>query len=213
MADPTAAARARMVEEQLRGRGIRDERVLQAFLTVPRHHFVPEPLRAQAYEDHPLSIGEGQTISQPYIVALMLQALRLQGPMSTARVLEVGAGSGYQTALLCLLALEVYTVERVPMLAAMAEERLQSFGMRNAHVRVGDGAAGWPEAAPFDAIVVSAAAHRVPPALLEQLDEGGRLVMPLGGPQSQTLALLHRQRGQITTTSLGGCVFVPLITS
>ena len=207
-----ADRRVRMVHDHLRGRGVRDERVLQAFLTIPRQGFVPEALRAQAYEDHPLPIGEGQTISQPYIVALMIEALRLRG---TEQVLEVGTGSGYQTALLSLLALEVSSVERLPLLAEAALARLGSLKlpMLNVHLRVGDGAEGWPERAPYDAIIVSAATPRVPPALKEQLAEGGRLVLPLGAPSSQTLTLIAKERGQLTSTALGDCVFVPLISS
>ncbi len=198
-----------MVECQLAARGIRDARVLDACRRMPRHGFVPEPLRAEAYDDRPLPIGEGQTISQPYMTAVMLETLRLQG---TERVLEIGTGSGYQTALLALLALEVCSVERIPRLAQAALERLQALALRNAQVHIGDGALGWREQAPFDAIVVSAAAPAVPPALLEQLDRGGRLVIPLGPPQGQTLTLIEQRVGGWSSTTLCGCVFVPLIT-
>ncbi len=208
MSDPESR-RARMVEEQLRRRGIRDERLLAAFLQIPRHLFVPHAVRHEAYDDHPLPIGEGQTISQPYIIALMIEALRLRG---TERVLEIGTGSGYQTALLSLLVLEVYSVERMPLLAAAADERVQALEFMNVHVRTGDGTQGWPERAPYGAIIVSAATPRVPPALTDQLIEGGRLVIPLGPPHSQVLTLATKMRGQLDTRPLGGCVFVPLIT-
>ena len=199
----------RMVERQLQGRGIRDERVLAAFRRVPRHRFVPGPLRAEAYDDHPLSIGEGQTISQPYMVALMVEALRLQG---SERVLEIGTGSGYQTAILSFLALEVYSVERIPLLAQTALERLRALELLNTHVRFVDGTHGWPEQAPFDAVIVSAAAAEVPHALAAQLADGGRLILPLGPPQSQVLTLVEQHGGQRSSTALCGCVFVPLIT-
>ena len=202
--------RARMVEEQLRRRAIRDERLLHACLRVPRHQFVPESLQAEAYDDRPLPIGEGQTISQPYMMALMVEALRLCG---TEQVLEIGTGSGYQTAILSMLALEIYSIERIPSLAHAAHERLQALGLLNVYVQTGDGTEGWWEHAPYDAILVAAATHRVPPALAEQLAEGGRLVIPLGPPEAQTLTLCVKTQGALRATPLCGCVFVPLVSS
>jgi len=200
--------RLRMVEEQLRARGITDARVLAACERIPRHQFVPKEYQRDAYADHPLPIGAGQTISQPFIVALMTQLLRLQGH---ERVLEVGGGSGYQTAILSELALEVYTVERVPELVRVLERRLQRLGCLNVHARCANGSLGWPEHAPFEGIVVSAAAPQVPEALTAQLAEGGRLVLPIGSLQAQTLVIVHKQHGQLSTAEVTGCVFVPLI--
>jgi protein-L-isoaspartate(D-aspartate) O-methyltransferase len=175
---------------------------------VPRHEFVPEPLRQDAYEDHPLPIGEGQTISQPYIVAAMLQHLALQ---AKDRVLEIGAGSGYVTALLSLLSSEVYSVERHAQLAASAESTLQRLEYRNVKIKVGDGTQGWAEFAPFDAILVSAATPEMPPALFAQLREGGRMVVPVGPPSSQELRLIRKVSGQLEVKILEGCRFVPLV--
>jgi protein-L-isoaspartate(D-aspartate) O-methyltransferase len=197
-----------MVRAQLAERGIRDVRVLEAMSKVPRHEFVPEPLRQDAYEDYPLPIGEGQTISQPYIVAAMLQHLALQ---ATERVLEIGTGSGYVTALLSLLCAEVYSVERHAQLAASAESTLQRLGYRNVKIRVGDGSQGWPEYAPFDAILVSAATPEIPPALFAQLREGGRMIVPVGPPSSQELQLILKVDGEPEVTVLEGCRFVPLV--
>lgn len=197
-----------MVQEQLRSRGIRDERVLNAFLRVPRHAFVPPDLLQDAYSDHPLPIGEGQTISQPYIVALMTEALRLHG---TEVVLEVGTGSGYQAAILSELALDIYTIERVPSLADAAQTALGQLGITNVHVAVGDGTLGWPEHAPYDGILVAAAASAVPPPLLKQLGAQARLVMPVGGPGAQVLQVVMQDGEQRTVTELSGCVFVPLL--
>jgi protein-L-isoaspartate(D-aspartate) O-methyltransferase len=166
-----------MATEQIASRGVTDARVLDAFRRVPRHAFVPESQQAEAYEDHPVPIGHGQTISQPYIVAFMTEALGLHGGET---VLEVGTGCGYQSAILAEIAGRVYTVEIVPSLAAEAEARLARLGYSNVTTRVGDGYAGWPEAAPFDAIVVTAAAPRIPEPLLAQLRDGGRLVIPIG---------------------------------
>jgi len=205
---PLAALRSRMVGCQLRGRGIADERVLQAMGRVPRHEFVAEGDRDQAYEDYPLPIGAGQTISQPYMVGLMLEELELT---PTDRVLEVGTGSGYATALLAELAAEVVSVERHPSLAARATELLARLGYANLKVIVGDGALGFPPAAPYDAILVSAAAPAVPPALLAQLAEGGRMVIPVGLSDSQQLLLIHMQEGQPHITLREMCRFVPLI--
>jgi protein-L-isoaspartate(D-aspartate) O-methyltransferase len=166
-----------MVEEQLVARGVRNERVLAAMRKVPRDEFVPENLRAQAYEDHPLPIGEGQTISQPYIVAFMTEIL---DPQPGQRVLEVGTGSGYQAAVLAELAGEVYTIELLPALAESARARLERLGYRNVHVKAGDGYLGWPEKGPFDAVIVTCGAKDVPPPLFEQLKPGGKMVIPVG---------------------------------
>ena len=206
--DHFQAERERMVRTQLAERGIREVRVLDAMSRVPRHEFVPETLRQEAYEDHPLPIGEGQTISQPYIVAAMLEHLALQ---ATDRVLEVGTGSGYVTALLSLLCAEVYSVERHAQLAALAESTLHRLGYRNMKIRVGDGGQGWPEYAPFDAILVSAATPEMPPALFAQLREGGRLVVPVGPPSSQELQLIGKIGGEPEVRVLEGCRFVPLV--
>src|SRR6266436_4251848 len=202
------AERERMVRTQLAERGIRDVRVLDAMRNVPRHEFVPETLRQEAYEDHPLPIGEGQTISQPYIVAAILQHLTLQ---VTDPALDVGTGSGYVTALLSLLCAEVYSVERHAQLAALAESTLHRLGYRNVKIRVGDGSQGWPEYAPFDAILVSAATPEMPPALFAQLREGGRMVVPVGPASSQELQLIRKVDGRPEVEILEGCRFVPLV--
>lgn len=197
-----------MVEEQLRHRGIRDLRVLEAMQIVPRHLFVPETWRAQAYEDGPLPIGHKQTISQPYIVALMLEALELTG---TEHVLEVGTGSGYQAALLGRLAHYVYTVEIIPELAQSAREVLSQLDYENVEVVAANGSIGWKAGAPYDAIIVAAASPMVPLPLVEQLREGGRLVLPVGDLFSQELLRIRKQQGKIVTENLGGCAFVPLV--
>jgi protein-L-isoaspartate(D-aspartate) O-methyltransferase len=210
--DPFRLQRERMVRTQLVERGIRDVRVLEAMRNVPRHEFVPETFRQEAYEDHPLPIGEGQTISQPYIVAAMLEPLALRaGDQAAERVLEVGTGSGYVTALLSLLCAEVYSVERHAQLAASAESTLRRLGYRNVKIRVGDGSQGWPEYAPFDAILVSAATPEIPPALFAQLREGGRMVVPVGPPSSQELQLIRKIGGEPEIEFLEGCRFVPLV--
>jgi protein-L-isoaspartate(D-aspartate) O-methyltransferase len=206
--DHFQAERERMVRTQLAERGIREVRVLAAIGRVPRHEFVPETLRQEAYEDHPLPIGEGQTISQPYIVAAMLEHLALQ---TIDRVLEIGTGSGYVTALLSLLCAEVYSVERHAQLAALAESTLHRLGYRNMKIRVGDGSQGWPEYAPFDAILVSAATPEMPPALFAQLREGGRMVVPIGPASSQELQLIRKIGGEPAVRVLEGCRFVPLV--
>ncbi|MGE0639898.1 MAG: protein-L-isoaspartate(D-aspartate) O-methyltransferase [Thermoanaerobaculia bacterium] len=175
--DPTAARRREMVETQIRARGIDDARVLRAMSEVPRHRFVPPAVEAQAYEDYPLPIGAQQTISQPYIVALMTSLLELEGG---EKVLEIGTGSGYQAAVLARVAGEVYTIEILQPLAESARRTITDLGYSNVQFRVGDGYAGWPEAAPFDAIVVTAAPEKVPQPLLDQLRVGGRLVIPVG---------------------------------
>lgn len=197
-----------MVEAQLRGRGIRDPRLLKAMATVPRHEFVEPRYREQAYEDHPLPIGSGQTVSQPYIVALMLQVLQLE---PTSRVLEIGTGTGYQTALLAQLAAHVYSVERHPQLAREAEAILSRLGYGNVTVLVGDGSKGLPDDAPFDAIVVSAAASHIPAPLFDQMAEGGRMIIPVGPSEAQELQLIQKRDGKPLITVLDGCRFVPLI--
>jgi len=200
--------REKMVRVQLAERGIRDLRVLAAMRSVVRHEFVPESFRQDAYEDHPLPIGEGQTISQPYIVAAMLEHLALQ---ATDRVLEIGTGSGYVTALLSLLSAEVYSVERHAALAASAESVLLRLKYRNVKIRVGDGYRGWADYAPFDAILVSAATAEMPPTLFAQLREGGRLILPVGPPFSQELQLIRKVSGKLEASILEGCRFVPLV--
>lgn len=203
-----SAKRAEMVATQLRARGIRDEHVLEAMSRIPRHVFVPEDYQGQAYEDHPLPIGEDQTISQPYIIAVSLQALELRGNES---VLEVGTGSGYQTALLALLARVVYSIERHARLAELAVSVLEQIGLPNLKLVVGDGSHGIPEYAPFDAIIVSAAAPNIPNSLFQQLAEGGRMVIPVGPPQAQELQLVRMQDGRAIIEVLEGCRFVPLV--
>jgi protein-L-isoaspartate(D-aspartate) O-methyltransferase len=197
-----------MLEFQLRQRGIRDDRVLSAMARVPRHEFIAEPYRDQAYDDNPLPIGRGQTISQPYIVALMLELLSLK-PEYT--VFEIGTGSGYQTALLAELSRHVYSIERHPELAAQAESVLQRLAYANITILIGDGTAGLPALAPFDAIIVSAAAPEFPRTLFEQLREGGRLVVPVGPIDCQQLQLITKQLGSPVMTREIGCRFVPLI--
>jgi protein-L-isoaspartate(D-aspartate) O-methyltransferase len=203
-----AGLRQKMVNAQLRARGIRDERVLVAMGRVPRHLFVAEEDRQCAYEDHPLPIGEGQTVSQPYIVAFMLEALSLDG---SEKVLEIGTGSGYQTALLAELVRQVYSMERIESLARAARATLQRLGYKSVRLTVGDGSRGWAEQAPFDAIVVSAAAPQIPQALLEQLREAGRMVIPVGPAEAQELKLVRKREGRTVVTNLEGCRFVPLI--
>jgi protein-L-isoaspartate(D-aspartate) O-methyltransferase len=203
-----AEARDRMIELQLRRRGIVDERVLAAMGRVPRELFVPDPVAHLAYEDGALPIGFGQTISQPYIVATICSLLGLSG---SERVLDVGSGSGYQAAVLAELAAEVVSIERVPELAERAREALQRAGYENVEVRVGDGSLGVPERAPYDGIAVAAAAPVIPPALYEQLAEGGRLVLPRGGRWGQELVLVERTpSGSVERRSVS-CRFVPLV--
>jgi protein-L-isoaspartate(D-aspartate) O-methyltransferase len=200
--------REQMVRMHIAERGIRDGRVLDAMRNVPRHEFVSETFRSDAYDDHPLPIGEEQTISQPYIVAAMLEHLGLQ---SSERVLEVGTGSGYVTALLALLCAEVYSVERHARLAISAEITLRRLGYRNVKIRAGDGSRGWTEYAPFDAILVSAATAEMPQALFEQLREGGRMMVPVGPSSCQELQLVRKVRGQPVVEIFEGCRFVPLV--
>lgn len=197
-----------MVAEQLRRRDIRDERVLAAMARVPRHLFVPAASQSEAYEDRPLPIGDGQTISQPYMVAIMTQALGLAGG---ERVLEIGTGSGYQTAVLAELSREVFTVERLFALFQKAENRLRNLGYENIRCRLGDGSKGWPEKAPFDGILVTAGAPGVPEALKAQLAEGGRLVIPVGSRYTQSLLRIERTGGRFAEEDITGCVFVPLV--
>ena len=203
-----ARLRRAMVEEQIRERGIGSPRVLEALLAVPRHKFVPEESAGAAYADQPLPIGEGQTISQPYMVAVMTEAMELTG---SERVLEVGTGSGYQAAVLSLLAREVYTVESVSSLAIVARRRLARLGYLNVHVHAGDGTLGLPEFAPFEAIVVTAAAPKIPPPLVEQLAEGGRLVIPVGQADHQELLQVRKAGGEAFSRVLHYCRFVPLV--
>jgi protein-L-isoaspartate(D-aspartate) O-methyltransferase len=203
-----ARERERMVDEQLVRRGIADARVLDAMRKVPRHRFVEEALRDRAYGDHPLPIGEGQTISQPYMVAAMTQLLQLVG---TEKVLEIGTGSGYQTAILAELARRVCSIERLPALAGRARRILEELGYTNAVVKIADGTYGWPDEAPFDRILVTAGAPAVPAPLFQQLAEGGRLVVPIGDPQGQTLHVVDKVEGQMRTSTDCGCVFVKLV--
>jgi protein-L-isoaspartate(D-aspartate) O-methyltransferase len=197
-----------MVTRQLQARGIRDRRVLAALAWLPREWFLPPHLVPDAYEDTPLPIGSGQTISQPYIVALMTECL---APGRRDRVLEVGTGSGYQAAILAHLAAAVHTVERLPDLLVEAEFRFQRLGLANIHTLLGDGATGWPDAAPFDRILVAAAAPEIPAPLADQLAVGGRLVIPLGDLASQDLVVLERTPGGFTERRAGGVRFVPLV--
>jgi protein-L-isoaspartate(D-aspartate) O-methyltransferase len=197
-----------MVEIQIRRRGVHDPAVLSVMGRVPRHAFVPAELRARAYEDVPLPIGDGQTISQPYMVAAVTAALHLTG---AERVLEVGTGCGYQAAILSCLAKEVFAIEVRPDLATAAAQRLVRLGYANIHMRTGDGSLGFPALAPFDAIVVSAAAPAPPPPLLQQLAEGGRMVVPVGDVENQELQIILRQHGTFRKISLDTCRFVPLV--
>lgn len=200
--------RGRMVDEQIAARGVRDPRVLAAMRRVPRHEFMPEAMRVQAYGDHAMPIGEGQTISQPYIVALMSELLELRGE---ERVLEIGTGSGYQAAVLAELSRKVYTIERVKVLADRARATLDRLGYRTVAMKVYDGTYGWKEMAPFDAIIVTAAAPDVPAALVEQLTEGGRLVIPVGERFSQVLMKVVKSASGVVTQTSIPCMFVPLI--
>jgi len=197
-----------MVDEQLRRRGISDRRVLEAMAKIPRHLFVLEDYRDSAYEDRPLPIGEGQTISQPYMVAIMTQSLELEGQ---ERVLEIGTGSGYQTAILAELAQKIFTIERIPALTERARKVLGDLGYPNISFFSGDGSRGWPEEAPFDGIMVTAGSPDVPPTLKSQLAEGGRLVIPTGPRFTQTLYKLTREGHRFTEEDVTGCVFVPLV--
>jgi protein-L-isoaspartate(D-aspartate) O-methyltransferase len=207
--DPYALARQRMVAEQLvaPGRDITNARVLTVMGRIPRHEFVPERLRRDAYADHPLPIGHGQTISQPYIVAFMTERLE---PKPTDRVLEIGTGSGYQAAVLSELVARVYTIEIIDELAQRAAADLKRLGYTNAHVRAGDGYLGWKEAAPFDAVIVTCAPERVPQPLIDQLKEGGRMIIPVGSTWNQELVLLHKRGGKLEQHEVLPVRFVPM---
>jgi protein-L-isoaspartate(D-aspartate) O-methyltransferase len=204
--DDAAARRKSMVEEQIEARGITDQRVLEVMRRVPRHEFVPLQYRAAAYQDSPLPIGEGQTISQPYIVAYMTEELRVG---KKSKVLEIGTGSGYQAAVLAELGAEVYTIEIVPTLAERARATLGRLGYRNVHVRAGDGYKGWPDAAPFDRIIVTAAPDHIPQPLVDQLAVGGRMVIPVGDMFQQMTILTKTDRGVIEKRTID-VVFVPM---
>ena len=200
--------RRHMVATQIASRAIKDERVLEAMRTVPRHRFVPQDEMSSAYQDTPLSIGQGQTISQPYMVALMTECLELEGE---EKVLEIGTGSGYQTAVLAEIVREVYSIERRPSLSEQAAKRLAEAGYEHCNLKVGDGTQGWPEAAPFDGIIVTAGAPEVPEALRDQLADGGRLVIPVGSEFHQTLYTIRRGGARFVEETVTGCVFVPLV--
>lgn len=200
--------RMQMVQIQLQLRGISDSRVLRAFMEVPRHKFVLPEYIKEAYEDYPLPIGFGQTISQPYMVATMTEALKLRGG---EKALEVGAGSGYQAAILGKLCREVYAIEQIPELGERAKKTIEALGYTNVHIVIGDGTLGLPENAPYDAIVVSAAAPDIPPPLVEQLSEGGRLVIPVGSQYSQVLVRITKEGEILRREELCACVFVPLM--
>lgn len=202
------AAKQEMLRKQLRRRGIHDRRVLAAMAKVPREQFVSEEIRREAYADRALPIDCGQTISQPYIVGLMTQSLELAGE---EKVLEIGTGSGYQTAILAELAREVVSIERHSELSARASEVLSALGYRNVTLVVGDGTLGWPDRSPFDRIIVTAAAAEYPPALFAQLDEKGILVIPLGGRDYQTLQAIRKLAGRPQAANLSACRFVPLV--
>jgi len=197
-----------MVEEQLVARGVTDPRVVAAMRRVPRHLFVEEALRGRAYGDHPLPIGDGQTISQPFMVGKMTELLRLGG---TEKVLEIGTGCGYQAAVLAELCARVCTIERIPKLAQRARALLELMGYRNVWVRVANGTLGWPDEAPFDRILVTAGGPNVPPPLFDQLAEGGRMVMPVGDATTQVLQVIEKRDGAMRTTEHSGCVFVKLV--
>jgi len=200
--------RKRMVDEQLISRGIKDRRMLDAFSKVERHKFIPVDLRTSAYADFPVPIGEGQTISQPYIVALMTECLGLTGK---EKVLEIGTGSGYQTAILAELSKEVYSIERLPGLVKKAEPLLNELGYANIKIKCADGSLGWPEAAPFDRIIITAASPQIPLPLSEQLKENGRMLLPLGETFSQVLTQIEKRDNKLHAIQVCACVFVPLV--
>ncbi len=206
--DPYQVARRRMVTEQLMPGGVTDSRVLEVMGEVPRHEFVSPGMESQAYEDRPLPIGLGQTISQPLIVAMMTEALAMDG---SERVLEIGTGSGYQAAILAELAKEVYTIERVRDLSIRARKVLYKLGFENIRLRIGDGTLGWPEEAPFDRIIVTAGAPCVPDELVKQLADGGRMVIPVGGADIQQLDVVMKKGGEVHTRSITACRFVKLV--
>jgi len=207
-ADPYAEKRQAMLEKDLKGRGIRDARVLEVMGKIPRHLFVEESLRKKAYTDGPLPIAEGQTISQPYVVALMTEALKLR---PEDRVLEIGAGSGYQAAVLAEIVKEVYTIEIRKPLAETAQQRLKDLGYTNVKVKYGDGYFGWEEHGHFDAIIITASVNHIPPPLIKQLKEGGRLILPLGSTLfHQTLTLATKVKGELAVEQMGAVAFVPM---
>jgi len=207
--DPYVQKRQAMIENDIKGRGIKDQRVLNVMGKIPRHLFVDEHIRNRAYGDHPLPIGEGQTISQPYVVALMTEALQLK---PSDRVLEIGTGSAYQAAVLAGIVKEVCTVEIRKSLAERAEKRIKAFGYANIKVKYGDGYYGWEEFAPFDAIIITAAVNHIPPPLIRQLKEGGRLILPLGSTvYYQTLTLATKRKGELDVEQMGAVAFVPMI--
>ena len=206
--EKSEVARLTMVQEQIIKRGIEDVAVIKAMEKVPRHKFIAQNFLSQAYEDYPLPIGDGQTISQPYMVALMTQCLELK---EGEKVLEVGTGSGYQAAILAEIAKEVYSIERFADLARQAEEILSGLNYANVKIKIGDGTAGWDEAAPFNGIIVTAGAPEVPSSLIRQLADGGKLVIPVGGKFMQTLSVLKKEGGEIKQKDICGCVFVPLV--
>jgi protein-L-isoaspartate(D-aspartate) O-methyltransferase len=200
--------RNKMVKQQLISRGIKNRHVIDAFLKVERHRFIPQEFQGSAYADYPVPIGEGQTISQPYIVALMTECLDLSDEQ---KVLEIGTGSGYQAAILAELSSQVYSIERFPPLAEKAESLLMDLGYSNIKIKIGDGTLGWPQESPFSRIIITAAAPQIPAPLIEQLSDNGKMVLPLGETYSQVLTLAIKQSGQIKTESICGCVFVPLV--
>ncbi len=205
--DPFRQKREELVSQSIQKRGVKHQAVLQSMWTVPRHSFVPENSISRAYDDRPLGIGYGQTISQPFIVAYMTEAI---DPKPDYKVLEIGTGSGYQAAVLAKIVREVYTIEIVPELGTTAKARLEKLGYNNVRVKVSDGYHGWPEHAPYDAIMVTAAAEFVPPPLLAQLKEGGKIIIPIGSPyMNQTLMLIEKKGKKVTTKSLLPVVFVP----
>lgn len=200
--------RKKMVEQQLVQRGIKDPRLLEAFRKIERHRFIPEELQINAYADFPLPIGNGQTISQPYIAALMTESLELNGE---EKVLEIGTGSGFQAVILSKLAKEVYTIERLSDLAENAEAIFGELGCKNIKLKIDDGTLGWPQEAPFDRIIITAASPSLPLPLAEQLKEGGRLILPLENNLGQVLTLVEKKEGKLNHQKICGCIFVPLI--
>ncbi len=208
IADSYEEMRQRMIKFDIKGRGIKDRKVLEVMGKIPRHLFVKEKLRNMAYADHPLPIAEGQTISQPYVVALMTEALNVK---ATDRVLEMGTGSGYQAAVLAEMAKEIYTIEIRELLANTADKRLKGLGYKNIKVKYADGYFGWEEYAPFDVIIITAAVNHIPPPLIKQLKEGGRLILPLGSTQYyQTLTLVEKKKGKLIAKHMGSVAFVPM---
>ncbi len=207
--DPYLQKRQAMVENDIKGRGIKDKKILEVMGKIPRHLFVDENLKDRAYADYPLPIGEGQTISQPYVVALMTESLVLK---PTDKVLEIGTGSGYQAAVLAEIVKDVYTIEIRKSLADMASKRLKDFGYKNVKVKHADGYFGWEDYAPFNAIIITAAANHIPPPLIKQLKEGGRLIIPLGSTvYYQVLTLATKKKGELDVVQMGPVAFVPMV--